>query len=154
MAELEDDLELDKAVVFAIFMGHGDGLNAKSPKYVMEKWRAVQGCVSRMEAISHLDVYGQRIFFQWRESWFHKSVPFDGFPSVSDPSNEGTKQVVNTVSCQIHGYWWCYAQEDGSHVGIGACNCASFPTEECKVDLHRLAAIERATTGHRTIGAG
>lgn len=154
MAELEDDLEVDKAVVFAILMGHGDGLDAKSPKYIKEKWLWLQGCANRMEAISILDVFGHRIFFQWRERWFHKSAPFDGFPSVSDPSNEGIKQKVDTVSCQIHGYWWCYLQENGSHVGIGGCNCDSFPLEGCKVDLHRLAAIERATTGHRTIGAG
>lgn len=154
--DIENDVELDKAVVFALIAAHGDGLSAKSPDYLMEKWLWLQECRSQMEAISILDVFGQRIFFRWREQWFKKpDAPFAS--SVSDPSNEAANQeptlILRFIRCPKHSganaesarSSFCYIQDDSSHRKGDICVCGSSPKEECPLDLHRRRAVRDFT---------
>lgn len=152
--DIENDVELDKAVVFALIAAHGDGLSAKSPDYLMEKWLWLQECRSQTEAISILDVFGQRIFFRWRERWFKKpDAPFAS--SVSDPTNEGEEQepTLRFIKCDEHSaYPNCYIQDDGTHLDRDSCICGDNPKEECPIDLHRRQAV-RGSTGESTLHA-
>ncbi len=147
--DIENDVELDKAVVFALIAAHGDGLSAKSPDYLMEKWLWVQECRNQTEAISILDVFGQRTFFRWREQWFKKpDAPFAS--SDSSTTNEGEKQeatlTTRFIRCEEPNHnpnysAFCYVQDDGSHVQGDICTCGPFVKEECPIDLHRRQAF-------------
>lgn len=105
MADLQHDLDVDKAAAFSILMAHGKGISSKSPDYMMEKWRGIQGCRDQMEVASFLDVFGQHIFFKWRDAWFKEnhadSWPFDAGPSegagLHKPSNVGSTPSPATI---------------------------------------------------------
>ncbi|HET7034141.1 MAG TPA: hypothetical protein VFI42_00515 [Thermomicrobiaceae bacterium] len=51
------------------------------------------------------------------------------------------------VPCHKHGpSFWCYVQQDGSHLDLEACQCLSYPSHACPVDAHRARA--RAAAHH------
>lgn len=105
MADLQHDLDVDKAAAFSILMAHGKGISSKSPDYMMEKWRGIQECRDQMEVASFLDVFGQHIFFKWRDLWFKEdhgdSSPFDAGSSegagLHKPSDDGSTPSPATI---------------------------------------------------------
>lgn len=158
MADLQHDLDVDKAAAFSIMMAHGKGISSKSPDYMMEKWRGIQQCRDQMEVVSFLDIFGQHIFFKWRDAWFKESHadswPYDAVPSpvtipsegsCSSTTNEGEKQEVflRYISCGDHPpFAFCYLQDDGTtHVQKNVCVCGTYPSEDCPIDLHRRQAV-------------
>lgn len=157
MADLQHDLDVDKAAAFSIMMAHGKGISSKSPDYMMEKWRGIQECRDQMEVVSFLDVFGQHIFFKWRDAWFKESHadswPYDAVPSpatipdqtsCSSTTNEGEKQEVflRFICCDQHPpFDCCYLQDDRTHVQKNICVCGTYAKEECPIDLHRRQAV-------------
>lgn len=173
MADLQHDLDVDKAAAFSILMAHGKGISSKSPDYMMEKWRGIQQCRDQMELVSFLDVFGQHIFFKWRDHWFkehhadswpHEIVTISPEDARSSTTNEDEKQeatlTLRFIRCREHSganretarSTHCYIQDDGSHRKGDICVCGSFPKEECPLDLHRRQAV-RGFTGESTLHA-
>lgn len=153
MADLQHDLDVDRAAAFSILMAHGRGISSKSPDYMMEKWRGLQQCRNQIEVTSFLDVFGQRIFYKWRDAWFKEnhadSWPFVTIPpegSCSSTTNEGEKQkpYLRYIECDQHPpYNFCYLQDDGTHVQKIVCVCGTYPRADCPIDLHRRQADGR-----------
>ena len=173
MADLQHDLEVDKAAAFSILMAHGEGISSKSPDYMMEKWRSVQQCRDQMEVVSLLDVFGQSVFFKWRDLWFkenhadswpHETVTIPPDGACSSTTNEDAKQEATLTlrfkACRKHSganrvtarSTHCYIQDDGSHRKGDICVCGTVPKEECPLDLHRRQAV-RGFTGESTLHA-
>ncbi len=166
MADLQHDLDVDRAAAFSILMAHGRGISSKSPDYMMEKWRGLQQCRNQIEVSSFLDVFGQRIFYKWRDAWF-KENHADNWPFITIPpdsacfstTNEGEKQeatpILRLIECGEHASDYsasCYIQDDGTHLQGDVCICGPFPKEECPLDLHRHVAA-RGFTGESGLHA-
>ncbi len=112
MADLQHDLDVDKAAAFSILMAHGKGISSKSPDYMMEKWRGIQECRNQMEVVSFLDVFGQHIFFKWRDLWFKEdhgdswpycAGPLEGAGSHK-PSNVGSTPSPATIPTESSSF--------------------------------------------------
>ncbi len=61
-----EELELRRALVFAILMQNGDGIMGKSPGYVEEKWQTVR---SYDRPCQLLDSTNKAIFDEWIAKW-------------------------------------------------------------------------------------
>lgn len=161
MVNLQDDLELDKVLAFAILMESDDGIKGKRPDYIMEKWRGLHQCRDRMEVKMFLDPFKVGIFDACRLKWFGEYPHYPFGPVVILPSdtfcfpttNEGEKQEVaptlRYIKCEKHSganaesarSEFCYVQDDGTHRKGDICICGTEPLEECPLDLHRRHAV-------------
>ena len=60
------EIELKRAVVFAILMQGGEGLMFKSPKYILEKWEVIK---QHDEPEALLDPINRGKFLAWSMKW-------------------------------------------------------------------------------------
>lgn len=67
--------ELDKLVVFSIFMENGQGIAVKAPGYIMEKWRLVNADVSDEFILDKLDDMNQAKYRKWQQTWKMTTTP-------------------------------------------------------------------------------
>lgn len=61
--------QIERLVVFSIFMEIGAGIASKAPDYTMEKWLLSQAQVSDEFIIAGLDGCNQAKFRQWQRTW-------------------------------------------------------------------------------------
>jgi len=61
--------ELNRLVVFSIFMENNQGIVGKSPNYIMEKWHLVNADISDNYIIAGLDDINQSKYSDWQKLW-------------------------------------------------------------------------------------
>ena len=64
-----DKMTVFQLVGFCVLMQNNDGIAGKSPKYIMEKARAMLQCSTPAHVRGPLDLHNQRIFDKWCEEW-------------------------------------------------------------------------------------
>ncbi len=68
--------QIERLVVFAIFMENGQGIVGKAPDYIAEKWQVANLNVSDEYIIAHLDGLNQIKFRKWQRIW-RKLIPLE-----------------------------------------------------------------------------
>jgi hypothetical protein len=63
------NLTLTRLVVFSILMENGEGIMAKSPSYIMEKWQSVNICDSVDSLLGLLDQRNHHKYVNWLVTW-------------------------------------------------------------------------------------
>ena len=63
------NLKLARLVVFAILMENGEGIVAKAPDYIAEKWRSVELCGSVDSLLGLLDQWNHYKYINWLATW-------------------------------------------------------------------------------------
>jgi hypothetical protein len=63
------ELKLTRLVVFAILMENGEGISGKAPRYITEKWDAVNLCDSIDSLLGLLDQWNHHKYVNWLATW-------------------------------------------------------------------------------------
>ena len=64
----EDRLAL-RLAAFCVYMQQHQGMVAKSPGYMLERWKSVSGCNTADELITEMVLDERVLFHKWRDAW-------------------------------------------------------------------------------------
>lgn len=66
---MADITGLKRLVAFSVLMENGQGITAKSPDYILEKYRFVMTCEEEWQLEAVLDSMNQAKYRKWKETW-------------------------------------------------------------------------------------
>jgi len=60
---------IDRLVAFCVFMEHGEGITAKAPSYIEEKWIHCANAAGELVLLAPMDQENRQKYYDWVERW-------------------------------------------------------------------------------------